>query len=148
MVALARQCSAEQGEGLPQRYRDPLHFDSGGARPSSMLASTLLSRILVGQIVTSPAARTYSMGVLGWIIFGLIVGVVARFLMPGGDPAGFVVTAVLGIVGALLGGFLGRSVGWYREGEPAGFVMAVVGAVVLLVLYRLITGRSRAAIRR
>jgi uncharacterized membrane protein YeaQ/YmgE (transglycosylase-associated protein family) len=88
------------------------------------------------------------MGVLGWIIFGLIVGIVARFLMPGRDPAGFVVTAVLGIVGALLGGFLGRSVGWYREGEPAGFVMAVVGAVVLLVLYRLITGRSRAAIRR
>lgn len=87
-------------------------------------------------------------GILGWIIFGLIVGIVARFLMPGHDPAGFVVTAVLGIVGALLGGFFGRSVGWYAAGEPAGFVMAIVGAVVLLVLYRLITGRSRAAIRR
>jgi uncharacterized membrane protein YeaQ/YmgE (transglycosylase-associated protein family) len=67
--------------------------------------------------------------------------------MPGRDPAGFVVTTVLGIVGALLGGFLGRSVGWYREGEPAGFVMAVLGAVVLLVLYRLFAGRSQTAIR-
>lgn len=88
------------------------------------------------------------MGILGWIIFGLIVGIVARFLMPGRDPAGFVVTAVLGIVGALLGGFLGRSVGWYAAGEPAGFIVAVVGAVVLLVLYRLLTGSSRAVVRR
>jgi uncharacterized membrane protein YeaQ/YmgE (transglycosylase-associated protein family) len=81
------------------------------------------------------------MGVIGWIIFGLIVGIVAKFLMPGRDPGGFVVTAVLGIVGALLGGYLGRAMGWYREGEPAGFILAVIGAIIVLVLYRLLVGR-------
>ena len=81
------------------------------------------------------------MGVIGWIIFGLIVGIVAKFLMPGRDPGGFVITAIIGIVGALLGGYLGRAIGWYREGEPAGFVVAVLGSIVLLVLYRLVLGR-------
>lgn len=81
------------------------------------------------------------MGVIGWIVFGLIVGIVAKFLMPGRDPGGFVVTAVLGIVGALLGGYLGRAMGWYREGEPAGFIVAVIGAIIVLALYRLLIGR-------
>ena len=81
------------------------------------------------------------MGVIGWIIFGLIVGIVAKFLMPGRDPGGFVITAIIGIVGALLGGYLGRAVGWYREGDPIGFVMAVIGAIILLMLYRAATGR-------
>ena len=81
------------------------------------------------------------MGVIGWIVFGLIVGIVAKFLMPGRDPGGFVVTAVLGIVGALLGGYLGRAMGWYREGEPAGFIVAVLGAIIVLALYRLLIGR-------
>jgi uncharacterized membrane protein YeaQ/YmgE (transglycosylase-associated protein family) len=81
------------------------------------------------------------MSVLGWILFGLVVGIVARFLMPGRDPGGFVITIVLGIVGALLGGWLGRTVGWYREGDPVGFLMAVLGAIVLLALYRMFAGR-------
>ena len=81
------------------------------------------------------------MGVIGWIIFGLIVGIVAKFLMPGRDPGGFVITAVLGIIGALLGGYLGRAMGWYREGEPAGFIVAVIGSIIILVLYRLLIGR-------
>ena len=84
------------------------------------------------------------MSVIGWIIFGLVVGVIAKFLMPGRDPGGFVVTIILGIVGALLGGFLGRAVGWYREGDPVGFVMAVVGAIVVLALYRAVAGRRTA----
>ncbi len=84
------------------------------------------------------------MSVLGWILFGLVVGVVARFLMPGRDPGGFIITIVLGIVGALLGGWLGRSVGWYGEGDPVGFLMAVLGAIILLALYRMFVGRSRA----
>ncbi len=83
------------------------------------------------------------MSILGWILFGLVVGIVARFLMPGRDPGGFVVTIVLGVVGALFGGFLGRSVGWYQEGEPVGFLMAVLGAIALLAVYRVFAGRSR-----
>jgi uncharacterized membrane protein YeaQ/YmgE (transglycosylase-associated protein family) len=82
------------------------------------------------------------MGIIGWIIFGLIVGVVAKLIMPGRDPGGIIVTAALGIVGALLGGFLGRSLGWYQEGDPVGFVMAVIGSIVLLLLYRLVVGRT------
>jgi uncharacterized membrane protein YeaQ/YmgE (transglycosylase-associated protein family) len=83
------------------------------------------------------------MWILAWILFGLVVGIVARFLMPGRDPAGLIGTILIGVVGALVGGFLGRLAGWYREGEPAGFVMAVIGAIVLLAIYRAIAGRSR-----
>jgi len=83
------------------------------------------------------------MSILGWIIFGLIVGVVAKLLMPGRDPGGFIVTILLGIVGALVGGFLGRVLGLYREGDPVGFIMAVLGSIVLLLLYRIVAGRSR-----
>ena len=85
------------------------------------------------------------MGILGWIFFGLIVGFVAKFLMPGRDPGGFFVTILLGIVGAVLGGYLGRVIGWYGPDDPVGFVMAVLGSIVLLVAYRLITRRPRQA---
>jgi uncharacterized membrane protein YeaQ/YmgE (transglycosylase-associated protein family) len=78
------------------------------------------------------------MGVLGWILFGLVVGIVAKLLMPGRDPGGFIITTLLGIVGAVIGGFLGRSLGLYGPGEPAGFLMATLGAVVLLFIYRLL----------
>jgi uncharacterized membrane protein YeaQ/YmgE (transglycosylase-associated protein family) len=87
------------------------------------------------------------MGILGWIVFGLIVGIVAKFLMPGRDPGGFVITAIIGIVGALIGGFLGRVMGLYREDDPVGFIMAVLGAVVLLFLYRMVAGRGTLAHR-
>lgn len=87
------------------------------------------------------------MWILGWIVFGLIVGIAARFLMPGRDPGGFVMTALIGIVGALLGGLIGRTAGWYAQGEPVGFLMAVVGAVVLLALYRATSDRSRGIVR-
>jgi uncharacterized membrane protein YeaQ/YmgE (transglycosylase-associated protein family) len=75
-------------------------------------------------------------GVLGWIVFGLIVGVIAKLLMPGKDPGGFVVTIFLGIAGALLGGWLGRAMGMYTEGEGAGFFMALLGSILLLAIYR------------
>jgi uncharacterized membrane protein YeaQ/YmgE (transglycosylase-associated protein family) len=78
------------------------------------------------------------LGVLGWILFGLVVGIVAKLLMPGRDPGGFIVTTILGIVGAVIGGFLGRTLGFYGTGEPAGFLMATLGAVVLLFIYRLL----------
>jgi uncharacterized membrane protein YeaQ/YmgE (transglycosylase-associated protein family) len=81
------------------------------------------------------------MSILGWIFFGLVVGVIGKLLMPGRDPGGFVITILLGIAGALVGGFLGRMLGFYREGDPVGFVMAVIGSIVLLVLYRAVAGR-------
>lgn len=82
------------------------------------------------------------MHIIGWIVFGLIVGIVAKFLMPGRDPGGFVITAILGIVGALVGGYVGRMIGWYGEGDPIGFVMAVVGAIIVLAVYRFTMGRT------
>jgi uncharacterized membrane protein YeaQ/YmgE (transglycosylase-associated protein family) len=80
---------------------------------------------------------------LGWIIFGLIVGIIAKLLMPGRDPGGFVITILLGIAGALLGGFIGRALGLYGPGEAAGFLMSLLGAVLLLTLYRFLGGRRR-----
>ena len=77
------------------------------------------------------------MAVLGWVILGLAVGIVAKLVMPGRDPGGVVATALIGVLGALLGGYLGRALGWYREDEPAGFGMAAGMAIVLLALYRL-----------
>jgi uncharacterized membrane protein YeaQ/YmgE (transglycosylase-associated protein family) len=88
--------------------------------------------------------REVSMGILGWIVFGLIVGALAKLVMPGKDPGGFVVTALLGIVGALVGGFLGRSLGLYGPNDPAGLVMAFIGAILLLALYRMSIGRRTA----
>jgi len=82
------------------------------------------------------------MHIIGWIFFGLVVGIVAKFLMPGRDPGGFFITALLGIVGALVGGFLGRLIGWYGDGDPVGFVVAVIGSIILLAAYRLTMGRT------
>jgi uncharacterized membrane protein YeaQ/YmgE (transglycosylase-associated protein family) len=86
------------------------------------------------------------MDVLIWILFGLVVGVVAKFVMPGRDPGGMIMTIVLGIVGALLGGWIGRALGVYQPGQPAGFIMAVIGAIVVLAVYRLaFSGHTRHA---
>ena len=83
------------------------------------------------------------MGILGWILFGLIVGALAKLVMPGRDPGGILITMLLGIAGAVLGGFLGRALGFYGEGEAAGFLMSFLGAVALLALYRSFAGRRR-----
>jgi len=76
---------------------------------------------------------------IGQALLGLLVGVVAKLLLPGRDPGGLIVTALIGLVGGWVGGRIGRMLGWYEEGHPAGFLMSVVGAIVLLVLYRLVT---------
>lgn len=81
------------------------------------------------------------MGILSWILFGLVVGIIAKLLMPGRDPGGFIVTILLGIAGALLGGFVGQAMGLYGPGESAGWIMSIVGAIVLLVLYRMMARR-------
>jgi uncharacterized membrane protein YeaQ/YmgE (transglycosylase-associated protein family) len=75
---------------------------------------------------------------IGWIFFGLLVGIVAKLLMPGKDPGGFILTIFLGIAGAAVGGYIGRRLGWYMEGDPVSFFMAVGGALILLFLYRLL----------
>lgn len=74
-----------------------------------------------------------------WALFiGLIVGIVAKFLMPGKDPGGFIITALLGVAGAALGHWIGLSMNFYREGEPVGFITAVIGAMLILFIYRLV----------
>ena len=81
------------------------------------------------------------MEILWMAIIGLIVGALAKLIMPGRDPGGIIVTALIGVAGALLAGFLGRAVGWYGAGEPAGFIASIVGAVILLAIYRAVVGR-------
>lgn len=86
------------------------------------------------------------MNILGWILFGFVVGLIARAVMPGRDPLGLIGTTVLGIVGALLGGWVGQALGWYSPNEGAGFIAATVGAVLLLFVYNLFRSRSRRSI--
>ncbi len=81
-------------------------------------------------------------GILGWIVIGGIAGLIAKAIMPGRDPGGIIVTILLGIAGALLAGFIGQSIGWYKQGDSAGFIAAIVGALILLVIYRLVAGRG------
>ncbi|HEY7715569.1 MAG TPA: GlsB/YeaQ/YmgE family stress response membrane protein [Candidatus Binatia bacterium] len=81
------------------------------------------------------------MSIIGWILFGLVVGIVGKLLMPGRDPGGFIITILLGIAGALLGGFIGQALGLYAPDEPAGFIMAVIGSIILLLIYRFAVGR-------
>jgi uncharacterized membrane protein YeaQ/YmgE (transglycosylase-associated protein family) len=82
------------------------------------------------------------MGFLWTIIIGFIAGLIAKFLMPGRDVSGFIITTLLGIAGALVATWLGQAVGWYRAGEGAGLIGAVVGAVIVLAIYRMVAGRS------
>ena len=82
------------------------------------------------------------MHVLWMIIIGLIVGALAKLIMPGRDPGGIIVTILLGIAGSLVAGWLGRAVGWYSEGQSAGFFASIVGAIIILAIYRLIIGRT------
>ncbi len=86
------------------------------------------------------------MSILGTLIIGLLVGIVAKFLMPGKDPGGFIITTLIGIAGAFIAHFLGRQMGWYADGQPAGFIASVVGAILLLGIYRLIVGRRAKAV--
>ena len=83
------------------------------------------------------------MSILATILIGLVVGIVAKFLMPGDDPGGIIMTILLGIAGAFVAGWIGRAAGWYSEGEPVGFIASVLGSILLLVLYRAAFGRRR-----
>lgn len=81
------------------------------------------------------------MHILWMLIIGLVIGALAKLVMPGKDPGGVLITMVIGVAGALIAGFLGRSLGWYHEGESAGFIASILGAVILLAGYRLVAGR-------
>ena len=82
------------------------------------------------------------MHLLWMIVIGLIVGALAKLVMPGRDPGGIIVTILLGIGGSLVAGLIGRSLGWYQPGEPAGFFASLIGAIIILAIYRLIIGRT------
>jgi uncharacterized membrane protein YeaQ/YmgE (transglycosylase-associated protein family) len=79
-----------------------------------------------------------SHGIIMTFIIGLIVGIVAKFLMPGKDPGGFIITAIIGIVGSFVATWLGQAIGWYHAGQTAGFIGSVIGAIILLLIYHLV----------
>lgn len=81
-------------------------------------------------------------GIVGWIVFGLIVGLLAKLFHPGRDPGGFIITILIGIAGSLLGGFIGRAIGLYGPNQGAGMLMSIVGAILLLVLYHAFARRT------
>ena len=83
------------------------------------------------------------MSILMTLIVGLIVGALAKLVMPGRDPGGFIITILLGVAGSFLGGWIGHSLGWYRAGEAPGIIVSVIGAVILLAIYRAVIGRRR-----
>src|SRR3954462_12420041 len=86
------------------------------------------------------------MSIIWTIIIGFLAGIVAKFIMPGdNEPSGFIMTTILGILGSIVASYLGQALGWYKAGEAAGFIGAVVGAIVLLLIYGFFAGRQRAA---
>ena len=82
------------------------------------------------------------MAFLWMLVIGLVVGALAKLFMPGRDPGGIIVTMLIGLAGAALAGFLGRAVGWYNAGDAAGFIASILGAVLLLVIYRVLVGKA------
>lgn len=78
------------------------------------------------------------MSIITMLVIGLLIGIVAKFLLPGDDPGGLIVTTLLGIAGSFAAGYIGRAAGWYQLGEPVGFIASVLGAIVLLLIYRLV----------
>jgi uncharacterized membrane protein YeaQ/YmgE (transglycosylase-associated protein family) len=86
------------------------------------------------------------MHILWMLIVGLVVGALAKLIMPGKDPGGIFITMLIGVAGALLAGFLGRSLGWYHDNEGAGLISSILGSVILLGLYRMVSGRRQLAV--
>lgn len=109
-----------------------------------------LNPTALGVYLRAPARAKFFVGgetmhILWTCLIGLVVGAVAKFLMPGKDPGGIIITMLLGIAGAFVASFLGRTMGWYADGSGAGFLMSVLGAMLLLFVYRLTKKRGAAA---
>ena len=81
-------------------------------------------------------------GIIMTFIIGLVVGIIAKFLTPGRDPGGFIITAIIGIVGSFVATWIGQKLGWYQEGQSAGWIVSIIGAIILLLIYRMFTKRS------
>src|SRR5262249_17314903 len=110
----------------------------GGRNHAQLLLTSRLPARLI--FPTHSGVKGNAMWLIWMIIVGLIVGALAKLIMPGRDPGGIGITILLGIAGSMVAGFLGRAVGWYAAGQPAGFIASIVGAIILLALYRAITG--------
>src|SRR5580704_2766303 len=142
----SRMSSRLKRQRLLPRFNFPAHrprcyINARPARTSRAAAGLrdLLERKSPrGAAKSSTEAQMFSL--LWEAIIGLIVGAVAKFLMPGKDPGGIIITMLIGIAGSILATKLGTMIGWYQEGQTAGFIMSVVGAVVLLLIYRVIRG--------
>jgi uncharacterized membrane protein YeaQ/YmgE (transglycosylase-associated protein family) len=103
-------------------------------------APAIATQVTNGGATTDFSEQVEGGRMLHWLwtaIIGLVIGAVAKLIMPGKDPGGIFITMLLGIAGSLLAGWLGRAVGWYQEGQSAGFIMSVIGAIILLAIYRL-----------
>ena len=93
--------------------------------------------------VSEPTKKENDMGIIWTIVIGFIAGVIAKFIMPGSnEPSGFILTTILGIVGAVVASYLGQALGWYAPGEGAGLIGAVVGAIVLLFVYGMVVKKK------
>lgn len=106
------------------------------------LFTSILSGVGLAESKAS-VPKVKEAGMLWTLVVGLIVGAIAKFLMPGRDPGGWIITMILGVAGAFVANFLGSSLGWYDQGEPAGFVASVIGAIILLAIYRAVIGRRQ-----
>src|SRR4029453_12387370 len=109
----------------------------------SIFPSILADHLELTFIIRSIRSKEVKQMHLLWmIVIGLIVWVLAKLIMPGRDPGGVIVTILLGIAGSVVAGLIGRAVGWYSEGQSAGFIASTIGAIVILAIYRLIIGRT------
>jgi uncharacterized membrane protein YeaQ/YmgE (transglycosylase-associated protein family) len=121
-----------------------------GARLPPQIREIKLNTVYAPSLPTSILVEiNYWEGSMNWlwvIVIGLVVGALAKLLMPGKDPGGFIVTTLLGVAGSVVATTLGRAIGWYHEGQSAGFIMSVIGAVVLLAIYHAVI-RRRSVIR-
>src|SRR6478672_57888 len=108
----------------------------------SAAPTRVLSRIPVLSYTSCRAREEDTMHLLWTLLIGLVIGAVAKLIMPGKDPGGIIVTMLIGVAGSFVATWAGRAIGWYQEGQAAGFIMSVVGAIVLLALYHMVKPKT------